>query len=151
MTVKFKKPVVRCLTWEGERERERERQRETERDRERQTDRQSDIIWYGAIGERDRETETERDRETEKQRQRETERQRETKRDRDRERQRERQRDRERQGERHRDRQTADRQREGSKSDIIWYGAIGKFVNFYWAGNYYNFRILIQEGNDKNR
>ena len=43
------------------------------------------------------------------------------------------------------------REGEGSKLDIIWYGAKGKFANFYWAGNYYNFRILIQEGNDKNR
>ena len=35
--------------------------------------------------------------------------------------------------------------------DIIWYGAKGKFANFYWAGNYYNLRIFLGEGNDKSR
>ena len=44
-----------------------------------------------------------------------------------------------------------EREREGSKLDIIWYGVKGKFANFCWAGNYYNFRIFLQEGNDKIR
>ena len=35
--------------------------------------------------------------------------------------------------------------------DIIWYGAKGKFANFYCAGNYYNLRIFLGEGNDKKR